>query len=297
MLAGPPPPPNDRVALSQAGARFLTLSNRLLPRPALPGEADPLAYARWEFDSSGPLLELWDRAGGRPARRVLDLGCGLGGKTHRLHDHCGGEVRFVGLDIAEDHLRKAGRYHREVGLSGVARVAGDAAALPFADASFDRIATADTLEHLPAPRRSLAEMRRCLPPDGRLVMLFNPWGSPRGSHLGDRVHLPWAHLLFGRDSMAEATRLEGERRARLAPDPATAAREREFAASLVEHFLEHVHPVRIADFRRWVRKDGHFALEDELHVGPGPLRHWRGPALPGLEELLSASYGAVLRPL
>ncbi len=54
------------------------------------------------------------------------------------------------------------------------------------------------------PREMLREFRRCLRPKGRFVLVFNPWGSPRGSHLSQVVRLPWCQLLFSRDTLEAA---------------------------------------------------------------------------------------------
>ena len=275
--------------------RILRFANRLLPAPNLPGDADPVRYARWEYETSDAVLRLWDAAGRSGVRDALDVGCGLGGKTHRLQQHAGEGVRWTALDIDVDHLRQAGEYFEHASVERIDRIAGDAGRLPFADAAFDRIVTADALEHLPDPRRALQEFRRCVRDDGRLVLLFNPWGSPRGSHLGDVLHLPWCQLLFRGDQLREATLAITEDRAR-ALGPEEAERMRAYGRDLVEHFEHHVHPTRIRDLRAWLDQDGTFTLEHELRIGPGPVgspdwlqSHW-------CEEWLSATYGAVLRP-
>ena len=56
-------------------------------------------------------------------------------------------------------------------------VQGDAADLPFEDASFDVVTAAQLLCFLPNPDRALAEMRRVLRPGGRVVILDTDWGS------------------------------------------------------------------------------------------------------------------------
>jgi SAM-dependent methyltransferase len=282
--------------MSALTVELLLAANRVLPRPALPGRADAASYARWEFDTSEPLLRLWRKAGGRPARRVLDLGCGLGGKTHRLSQEAGPGVQLVALDLALDHLRKAAVYHAQVGLAGLPKVAGDAVRLPFRSGAFDRIVTTDTLEHFPQPRAALAEMRRCVAEDGRLLLLFNPWGSPRGSHLADLLRLPWCQLLFSRATLCEATLQAARRQAARTTDPREAEDVVRFGQELAGHFAQQVHPTRIADFRGWLAQDGLFTLESELHVGPGPLRAAGWLHRRAFEEWLTASYGAVLRP-
>ena len=53
------------------------------------------------------------------------------------------------IHIAVEHLRHAGSWFEQTGHRAIHRTQGDAARLPFADASFDRIVSADALEHLP----------------------------------------------------------------------------------------------------------------------------------------------------
>jgi len=272
-------------------SRLLAAANRVLPAPALPGDADPVAYARWEYETSAPLVGLWRELGGAPAR-VLDLGCGLGGKTHRLIEEGDPATTVVGLDIDVGHLRGAVAYHRHVGQPGIPKLCGDAARLPFADASFDHILTADTLEHFPRPREVLREMRRCVRDDGRVILLFNPWRSPRGSHLGDLIRLPWCQLLCSRDTLVEATLLAGAQEAR-GQEPAEAERTLAYARYVVDHFRDHLHPTHIGDLHDWLDEDATFTVEREVRIAPGPLKRMANAPWP---EFLTATYGAVLRP-
>jgi ubiquinone/menaquinone biosynthesis C-methylase UbiE len=279
-------------------ASLLLLANRLLPPVNLPGDTPPMEYARWENETADSLLEVFESvsSGAVPVRRVLDVGCGYGGKTTRLRESSAGEVHWTALDIAFEHLRHAGDWFERTGQLSIDRVRADAARLPFEDAGFDRIISADALEHLPEPRLVLSEFGRCLHPDGRVVLLFNPWSSPRGSHLADLLHLPWCQVLFSRETLVEATLAEAERRAARTADPHRAKQIRAHAESLVDHFQHHVHPTRIADLRRWLAEDGGLEIETEHHFGPGPLRRAGFVSMGWCEEFFSATYAAVLRP-
>ncbi len=279
-------------------ASLLLLANRLLPAVDLPGDSDPMDYAGWENQTASGLLEVFESCSekGTPTRRALDVGCGYGGKTTRMRDSTGDAVEWTALDLAREHLRHAGIWFARTGHTGIHRTRADAARLPFADGSFERIVSADALEHLEQPREVLREFRRCLHPEGRVVVLFNPWSSPRGSHLGDLLHLPWCQVVFSRDTLVEAARAEAARRARQITDPARSERVIEHGEALVDHFLNHVHPTRISDLRSWLKEDGDFEIESERHFGPGPLRDAGFIAKPWCEEFFSATYAAVLRP-
>ena len=206
-------------------------------------------------------------------------------------------MEWTALDISLEHLRNAGDWFAHRGNCGIHRTQADAAGLPFPAASFDRIVSADALEHLPDPRAALKEFRRCIRPDGRIVLLFNPWASPRGSHLADLLALPWCHVVFSRDALVEATRAEAKRRSLRAGAPELAQRCLDHGEALVEHFTHHVHPTRIADLRKWLQEDGQLEIESERHFGPGPLRDAGFVSAGWCEEFFSATYGAVLRPV
>jgi 2-polyprenyl-3-methyl-5-hydroxy-6-metoxy-1,4-benzoquinol methylase len=103
------------------------------------------------FESS--LTELFGRAD--PAS-VLDVGCGEGVLTYRWAE-CLGERRIVGIDLEDPKLRSEWATRRR---SNLAFQAAPADALPFADNEFDLAAAIEVLEHVPEPRRTLAEMTR-----------------------------------------------------------------------------------------------------------------------------------------
>lgn len=95
----------------------------------------------------------------RAGRRVLDVGCG---PESRL---AGFGLEAVGLDLSERAL-----YRARPGCRSLVRA--DAAALPFASASFDSVWCFGLLHHLDdaAAARALREMRRLTRPGGLLVV-------------------------------------------------------------------------------------------------------------------------------
>lgn len=94
-------------------------------------------------------------------QRILDLGCGKGRFAHHLMDR-GAEV--VGLDAATGMLAMA-----RLPL----RIQGSALRLPIAGSSFDAVCAIDVFQHLPRSgvEVALAEIRRVLRPQGRLVLV------------------------------------------------------------------------------------------------------------------------------
>jgi SAM-dependent methyltransferase len=101
------------------------------------------------------------------ARRVLDVGCGDGQIT-RLAASLTGVERAVGIDPTPNQIRVA---VERGGATGFARAA--AAALPFADCSFDTVVVCLVFEHVDDVDAAVAEIARVLEPGGRFCFFLN----------------------------------------------------------------------------------------------------------------------------
>jgi len=98
----------------------------------------------------------------RPGEKVLDLGAGTGISTVDLGRS---GAYAVGADISLGMLGVGRRVRPQVPL-----VAGDALALPFADASFDAVTISFALRNVSDTSAALREMARVTRPGGRLVV-------------------------------------------------------------------------------------------------------------------------------
>lgn len=100
---------------------------------------------------------------------VLDVATGTGRlPLALLRNHFGGQI--VGLDLSKGMLRQARGKLDPFG-DRVLLIRQDASELPFEDGAFDAVACLESLEFLPRPRESLAEMVRVLAPGG--VLFFS----------------------------------------------------------------------------------------------------------------------------
>jgi ubiquinone/menaquinone biosynthesis C-methylase UbiE len=95
-------------------------------------------------------------AGLRDEERVVDVGCGTGNLTFELLEAAQG-LSLTGIDYSPVFLAAA---RAKPGAAAITFEQGDAAALPFADASFDRALSLLVLHFVPEARRAVAEMRR-----------------------------------------------------------------------------------------------------------------------------------------
>jgi demethylmenaquinone methyltransferase/2-methoxy-6-polyprenyl-1,4-benzoquinol methylase len=98
----------------------------------------------------------------RPGDMVLDLAAGTGVSTEELAQS---GATVVGLDISQGMLRAGKRARPATTL-----LAGDALALPFADASFDAVTISFGLRNVHDTAGALAEMARVTRPGGRVVI-------------------------------------------------------------------------------------------------------------------------------
>ncbi|MEX0875612.1 MAG: methyltransferase domain-containing protein [Actinomycetota bacterium] len=108
----------------------------------------PALFAEW-----APILV--DFAGVESGMSVLDVACGTGIVTRTASDRVGSTGKVTGLDLNEAMLTVARRVRSDIEWRQ-----GDAADLPFPDASFDIVTCQMALMFFPDPREALKEMGR-----------------------------------------------------------------------------------------------------------------------------------------
>lgn len=114
--------------------------------------------------------------------RCLDVGCAAGLISYHLATEC---EQVVGLDPDGAAL------HLALKRQNVELARGDAMRLPFTDRSFDVVVCAQVYEHVPEPKRLVAEIWRVLKDDG--VCFFS--GPNKLSIVEAHYGLPFLHWL------------------------------------------------------------------------------------------------------
>jgi SAM-dependent methyltransferase len=110
--------------------------------------------------------------------RALDVG-GAEGRSATMLAEC--VERSVLVDADPDGCREALA-------AGVPAVRGDGQRLPFADATFDLVASSNVGEHVPQPWRLADELLRVTRPGGMAVFSYTVWLGPFGGHETGRWH-------------------------------------------------------------------------------------------------------------
>jgi MPBQ/MSBQ methyltransferase len=125
---------------------------------------NPLFWTAPMRDAALALARLDD-----PGLEVVDVGAGTGFATEAIVRTVAPE-RVTMLDQSPHQLARA---RRKRALNGVAKVIGDAEALPFATDSCDRYVSTGSIEYWPDPQRAIAEAYRVLRPGG-VALLAGP---------------------------------------------------------------------------------------------------------------------------
>jgi len=145
------------------------------------GERLPVVYEpfdgrrRGHFADRGAILDFAAATGGG---RVLDLGPGDGWPSLPMASLVD---EVVGVDASPRRVRVCKENAARLGVRNARFVCvPPGEPLPFADASFDGVTAASSLEQTPDPLFVLQEMRRVLRPGGRLRMSYESLGYYAG---------------------------------------------------------------------------------------------------------------------
>jgi SAM-dependent methyltransferase len=151
--------------------------------PFDPLTAPAVTFPRQAADSYEQAMGRWSRClapllirfgGVTDGDRVLDVGCGTGSLTFALPE-VGNIASVAGIDQSEAFISHARAHNTD---TRIAFHRGDARALPFGDASFDRALSMLVMQFIPDAPRAVAEMRRVVRPGGTVTAAV--WDSYGG---------------------------------------------------------------------------------------------------------------------
>lgn len=157
------------------------------------------AWGRWREPFAEQTASLTDAlltaARIEPGQTVLDLASGAGEPALTLARRLGRDGRVTATDLSPAWLAIIEEAALAEGIDTIDLEVADAHALPFGDASFDRVTSRLGVMFFADVQRALAECRRVLRPDGRIALLA--WGEPQKNMffsivmhaLGTRVEL------------------------------------------------------------------------------------------------------------
>ncbi len=167
------------------------------------------AYWGWQCETSPKYFDkFFDLRAKLKGARVIDIGCGLGGRTCFLA--ATGIRQVVGVDINQHEVDQAqemmlrlgnGQMRQKVRFQTVTELK----ALVHEE-QFDVALLVDSLEHVKNPTEVLNQAYALLKPGG--VCYFSTWGwyHHQASHVGSIVPIPFATLLFSDMQILDAVR-------------------------------------------------------------------------------------------
>lgn len=174
-----------------------------------PRRNDQGAYWKWQQQSSAEYFQkFFDIESRIRDADVIDIGCGLGGRTCYLATQ--GVRKIVGTDInhAEiDQARQlADQFCDQSTLNKVAFEKVSEGEETPSNRQFDVALLVDSLEHVRDPTLMLNLAHSLLKPGG--VCYFSTWGwyHHQASHVGSIVPIPFATLLFSDRQILDAVR-------------------------------------------------------------------------------------------
>ena len=140
-----------------------------------------------------------------PGERVLEVGVGTGLALPFYPRSC----EIVGIDLSDGMLEKCRERMEEFGLHHVAVMRMDAAAMEFADDSFDAVMAAYVVTAVPDYRKVMMEMIRVCKPGGRIILLNHfSNGNPLIAAI-EKVISPLCKQLGWRTDLSLASVLDG----------------------------------------------------------------------------------------
>ncbi len=162
------------------------------------------AYQELEFDEAQRLCPEFGPTWSVKNKKVLDVGCGLGGSPSFYAS--AGAKSVTALDLRPISVRATQAKARQQSQDQIHPVLADAAWMPFEDNYFDMIVSINVYEHIDDLPKALSECKRVLHPGGLIYLHIPPFYSPWGAHVEGWINFPWPHVFFSDKTLIEVAR-------------------------------------------------------------------------------------------
>ena len=187
--------------MSRLGELVLRAYAGVLPKRPAGRAASADSYYNWQYDTSAAIFAALPDLDFR-GKRVLDLGCGLGGRTAWIAQNGAREV--AGIDINAAEIRQAiqlkDSLHPE--LKNISYYACKEEEQLTSLGEFDVVLLLDSLEHVVSPLKILRLASKYVKPGGYAYFTTIGWYHHAGSHAG----IPFATLFFSDETILNFTR-------------------------------------------------------------------------------------------
>lgn len=166
--------------------------------------SDPLAKSKIEFEDHENALanfSNYDLIQELSGKRVLDFGCGYGGRTVWMAQYA---EHVEGIEVRSQLVDTAKGFAEDRQANNVGFRLSDQQQIPYPDNHFDVAVSFDVLEHVADPRATLDELVRVVKPGGTMVLVFTPYFGIFSHHLNYISLFPGLHWFFSPHTLVDA---------------------------------------------------------------------------------------------
>ena len=240
------------------------IMNRIFRKPTVCGRQSREDYAKWEFDIAPSNLESLKPYSSFDAKIILDVGCGMGGKS--LYYAMNGAKEVFALDTDLDRVKIGIKTAKLKNIDNLHFVTADAGKLPFKSNSFDLVMMNDCIEHLFNLEESLSECYRILKDTGIILANWMSYRSPFGAHLYDYVYTPWCHLVFSEKALVKIWKEEFSKEYESGKNLSEQFSPADIYNTMTIRELQHLNKITVKGFGKTVQKTKFNMLKYDLRI-------------------------------
>uniref|UniRef100_A0A061SEC2 Methyltransferase domain-containing protein n=1 Tax=Tetraselmis sp. GSL018 TaxID=582737 RepID=A0A061SEC2_9CHLO len=108
-------------------------------------------------------------SGAKSPKRILDVGCGIGGTSRKLATMFP-DAEVIGITLSPKQVERGNQLAKERGIGNVKLMVMNALEMEFEDNSFDLVWACESGEHMPDKAAYVREMTRVVAPGGNLAV-------------------------------------------------------------------------------------------------------------------------------